>query len=472
MHRVVMAVALATVVLAMAGCGGSGSDKVGNVRRATTVLTMANSLGETNELQAFADEVAKRSDGAIRIRFINQWREGEPDYEPALIGDVAAGKADLGWAGSRAWPALGIHSFDALGAPFVVDSYELERDVLQSDIPTEMLGGIASAGVVGLGVLPGPLRYLLAAPRPLLSPDDFAGLRIGHQRGPARDTLLALGAKPVVIASAAPWRGIDAIEQQVESINGNRYDQSAKYLTANVALWPRPFVVFASSRTMARLTSPQRSLLRGALRAAIPDALRITQEQERDAMAALCRRGIDPVQASDDDRAALRDAVARVLDRLRRDPHTRAALDAIEALRGRQETAGEPPLACQDQAAPSAVGISDGSYTTTITRDDVRRSGVPPENVDFVGPRQHFELVFKSGSFILYETRPGGQRVVGLEGTYSVYRDHIVITATDGDEIRARWSVDGTQLTFTDVTPKHTPESLTWGSQPWTRRSP
>src|ERR687891_2294116 len=105
-----LCVLLVTLVVVPAGCDGS-SDKAGNVSRATTVLTLANSVGSTNELQAFADEVAERSDGTIRIRFMNEWRLGERDYEAGLIRDVAAGRADLGWVGSRAWGAFAIHNF-------------------------------------------------------------------------------------------------------------------------------------------------------------------------------------------------------------------------------------------------------------------------------------------------------------------------------------------------------------------------
>src|SRR5207244_1613278 len=107
--------------------------------------------------------------------------------------------ADLGAVGSRAF-----NGFDALTAPFVVDGYDLERAVLESALPRDMLRSIEPLGVEGIGVLPGPLRYLLAAPHPLLRPADFRGLRIGHQRGPARDTLLALGATPSAQPSAAP----------------------------------------------------------------------------------------------------------------------------------------------------------------------------------------------------------------------------------------------------------------------------
>ncbi len=130
-------------------------------RRALT-LTMANGLYRPEELQPFADEVARLSGGKMRIEFRNRWL-GWPWRRPesAVIHDVAAGKADLGSVGSRAWDDVGVSSFNALHAPLLVDSYALQGEVLESGIPGEMLKALEPLRLVGLGILPGPLRKLL-----------------------------------------------------------------------------------------------------------------------------------------------------------------------------------------------------------------------------------------------------------------------------------------------------------------------
>jgi hypothetical protein len=68
------------------------------------------------KLASFLNEVTRLSGGTIRIEPRSNWRLGQVDYESGLIRDVKAGKADLGWAGSRAWDSLGIKSFRALHA--------------------------------------------------------------------------------------------------------------------------------------------------------------------------------------------------------------------------------------------------------------------------------------------------------------------------------------------------------------------
>src|SRR5215217_7218162 len=114
------ALTAAVAALALAGCGGSGSgnNKAGGQRDVKpTVLTFANVNGDSVELEPFAEAVQNLSGGTLRIAFKSRWRRGRADAEAGLIRDVKAGKADLGWAGTRAFDDVGVPAFDALHAP-------------------------------------------------------------------------------------------------------------------------------------------------------------------------------------------------------------------------------------------------------------------------------------------------------------------------------------------------------------------
>jgi hypothetical protein len=89
------------------------------------VLTLANPLGDSGELDGFAGQVRRLSAGTNRIDIRSRWRLGQVHDETGLIGDVRAGKADLGVVGSRAWNSVGVDSFPALTAPLLIDSYAL-----------------------------------------------------------------------------------------------------------------------------------------------------------------------------------------------------------------------------------------------------------------------------------------------------------------------------------------------------------
>ena len=240
-------VVLLAVMAVLAGCGSSGFDKAGDSQaRHPVVLTLANVNGSTGELDGLTNNVWRLSHGTMRIDIKYRWRYGQVKPETGLIGDVRAGKADLGVVGSRAWDSVGVNGFRALGAPLLIDSYALQERVLRSPMTGQMLGGLRPLGLAGIGVLPGPLRKPLGIIRPLLQPADYAGLKIGVQQSlVAGATMRALGGTPVWFPVTWPITGFGAAEEHISAIQGNQYDKAGKYLTANVNLWPRPLVVFA-----------------------------------------------------------------------------------------------------------------------------------------------------------------------------------------------------------------------------------
>src|SRR5207244_6948228 len=127
MKRALPAIVL-TVILA--GCGSAHGDRAGgHAGGATRTLTLAWWGRDTSDLNLFRDAVSRLSGGALRIDVKRGWRGGDTAYETHTIEDVAAGKADLSAAASRAWDTVGIPELRALGAPLLIDSYPLQRRV-------------------------------------------------------------------------------------------------------------------------------------------------------------------------------------------------------------------------------------------------------------------------------------------------------------------------------------------------------
>src|SRR5499427_10304030 len=217
-------VVLLAVMAVMAGCGSSGFNKAGDSQaRHPVVLTLANVNGSTGELDGFTSNVWRLSHGTMRIDVKYRWRPGQVKAETGLIGDVRAGKADLGVVGSRAWDSVGVDGFRALGAPLLIDSYALQDRVLRSPMIGQMLAGLRPLGLAGIGMLPGPLRKPLGIARPLLKPSDYAGLRFGVQQSRvAAATMRALGATPVWLPATQSMIGLDAIEAYISAIQGNQ----------------------------------------------------------------------------------------------------------------------------------------------------------------------------------------------------------------------------------------------------------
>jgi TRAP-type C4-dicarboxylate transport system substrate-binding protein len=377
--------------------------------------------------------VQRLSAGAMRINIESRWRFHQVGFETGLIGDVKAGKADLGAAGSEAWASVGVNSFRALNAPLLINSYALQDRVLRGPMIGQMLQGVRPLGLVGIGVLPGPLRKPLGISRPLLKPSDYAGLRIGTQQSRVADaTMRALAARPVWFGSEAPVAGLDGIEQQISGIQLHEYDKAGRYLTANVSLWPQPFVLFASGKAWAALSPAQRRILRQAVTGGRATETQVVRDYERDDTAILCRRGqLRFLTASPADLAALRRAVRPVYGQLERDPQTRRYIRQIEAMR--QGISPEPAPACgQVPRLAGKAGPLDGVWRFTTTAADLRAAGasqgdIVPENYGT------YMFVIDRGRFAF--TQENRQACTWAYGSFTVKGDRFEWLFTDGGGI-------------------------------------
>ena len=181
--------ALACTVLAViavaSGCNSdSGENKAGNESKGKAVeLVLANHEGGSKNVAAWADAVERLSDGSVRIRISNNWRQGESHYDEAMLNEVRRGDVPLAAVMSRSFDEVGVTSFQPFAAPFLIDSANLERRVLQSDLDEHALAGTDKIGMVGLGLMPGELRRPVGLTGPLAAPEDYRGARAYTREG-------------------------------------------------------------------------------------------------------------------------------------------------------------------------------------------------------------------------------------------------------------------------------------------------
>jgi TRAP-type C4-dicarboxylate transport system substrate-binding protein len=344
-------VAVAPVALLAAACGGSGLDKAGATRPAKPVVLTLATHDDATEYGTFAAAVDRLSGGSLRIRIAGNWRatgtRSEIDFERGIVDDVRSGKGQLGIVGVRVWDTLGVMSFQALVAPFLIDSLSLERRALETPFARRALAGLRKMGVVGIALLPGSLRRPLGLTRALVRPQDYQGERIAIRLGNvARATFHALRATAAgSMPSAGDLSGFDGIEVDPLTITENSYDAGAHALTGNVVYWPRALTIVMNRKAFDGLTGTQRQILAAAGRQALmPELARIRHDQGL-GLAALCAGTLPIVAASPSERAALRRTVQPVYDQIERNPFTRQWIAQITRLRN-QEPAGPAALRC------------------------------------------------------------------------------------------------------------------------------
>ena len=156
---------------------------------------------DTPVVERFAETVEELSEGAMRVEVV--WEAGEnssvPDgFEQGVVQLVQDGELDLGWIAARAWDTVGVTSFQALQAPFLITDQGLLTEVLASPMADEMVAGLEDAGVVGLGLYQDGMRYPLGYAAPMTSLEDFDGADIRLVPSEATEALVrALGGRPV-----------------------------------------------------------------------------------------------------------------------------------------------------------------------------------------------------------------------------------------------------------------------------------
>ena len=331
------AIGLAAIVLVAAGCGGR-VDKAGDAApRKPLVLTLAAHSDDEEEWKPFDAAVARLSHGTLRIKVLQNWRDDglpqEMDFERGMVSDIRAGKAQLGVFSARVWDTLGVDSFQALFAPFLVDSLRLEGLALRTPFAPKALAAVGREGVVGIALLPGRMRRPLGVHRSLVGAGDYRGARIAiRPSGVAALTFRALGSRP---ASYIPGdlSAFDGAEIDPVTVSAEGFDSYARELTGNVVLWPKPWTIVMNRRAFDRLTRTQQQILLAAGRQAFAGEMARVADDTRTAIASLCAGRLSFRTATAAERAALLRAVQPVYDRIDRNPFTKRWITQIRRMR-------------------------------------------------------------------------------------------------------------------------------------------
>jgi TRAP-type C4-dicarboxylate transport system substrate-binding protein len=447
--RAAFVLVAAALLVAATACAGGKTDKAGGpAAKKPVTLTLAKH--DVNyAFAAFVAATNRLSGGSIQIEVLPDWRDGEVDYERGTVTDVREAKVQLGVVGVRVWDTLGVSSFRALVAPFLIDSLALQRRVLESAAAAEMLEGVEQAGVVGLAVLPGALRRPLGFSRTLVGPKGYEGATIGIRPGElARETIRALKARPETYLPGGVSE-LDGAELDLATIAQNGYDELAPALTANVVLWPRVETIVMNLEAFEALTQDQQDILRRAGQAAIAQDLNRIESDEKAALAAVCERGkLSFATASASDLELLRAAVRPVYAELERDQQTKEWIGDISELR-QEGTPAVDTLRCPKAETDGNADASklEGRWTASWTRDELIAAGVTPGLAEALQGRHVLEL--SDGRF--------RSRTDGARGTFRVAGDVLSLVfergvgVTPGEVYQFRWSVYLDSLSFAHV---------------------
>ena len=327
--------------------------------------------------KAFAAQATTLSKGTVVVKITydaGKTSEGLSvgKHEANLIGLVRSGKAQLAIVPTRAFQAQGVTSFQALQAPFLVTTDAGMAKVTSGSVALRLQSGLGKVGLTGLGLAPEGLRRAFGFKKALISPADFAGIKIRSIPNKTTwDLLRALGATPVDI-SDQPYD--DAVANG--SVKGAESSMSIMatggaprigFTAGNIALFPKIDALVGNADALADLTDDQRSTLQRAASAARAWAVKSLSEEA--ARNAYCKADGTVVTAPPSSIKALRAKVGPVLAELGRYRLTRDLMADI---------------ASQGGSASGLAPCSGGKNTANTGGDTVKT--VIPKGV-YRGPR-------------------------------------------------------------------------------------
>jgi len=476
-----LAVALAAL-LAVVGTGcdlGVGGDKAGGASAPGELrLAVASGGDEAGAPLArfFASRATALSKGSLRVRVVFDaagQEVAEPDVRVARM--VHDGEFELGWIGSPAWDRLGVTSFQALQAPFLVTTYPLLDRIASGRVARRMLAALTAEGFAPLALVPDRVRHPFGMKHPLASVNDFAGARVRVLPSHVTDALLrALGATPVHIS----WDRLNAAMASGK-IDGTEYSlgngwPGGRFLTANVTFFAHAVTVFAGDRAFRELDEWERDAIRRAARETVAYAV-----AHPAAEASLVRRHCDygrVVSASNSDLAGLVQAARPVYAELESDAQTRGLIAAIRQLKRTTPPAQTAFHDCA-HATPTLQGhnvssaMLDGTYRWRLTRAGAIVAGTRPDDPDIGTATQ---MTLSDGKWLMEPVGTTTAPRTGEIGAYEVVGNRIVFN----------WPQVASTLIFTlerhsngdldlkPVVPMEAGDRFNWASAQWKRIGP
>jgi TRAP-type C4-dicarboxylate transport system substrate-binding protein len=367
----------------------------------TLRLVVADGPGYQGALDAqlFIEEVAKAAGGNI---VIESRLDGVPDTgtanEQRVVEAVRAGDYDLGITATRVWDLEGVTSFQALGAPMLIDSDDLAWKVADGEVGRTALAGLEASGIHGLGLWPAHLRHLFSYP---ICPFDFRtadGVRGATILVPpsavTRDMIKALGGEVFAQSTGMIAVAQCRLDGQEAPMSGAGLQWKSAVALSDVVLFPRFEVVFANSAALTHLTARQRAMLDVAITATIARA-RSGYQTDQQAAAQLCGDGEHAVvRAADGEVAAYQAAFRPVTAQLESDPATKTMMDAIRVIKaglpaavhpspcgpigllgGHTEASPNPSFVTKDTSGMSRTLPPAGTYRIDLKAKDMLSKG-------------------------------------------------------------------------------------------------
>ena len=494
LRKPLMAGLLVAVVLGPAACGSTARiDQAGAVSRSVTVITLQMPDGTQPDGIYFAQDVARRSGGTLKVVIDpTTYASVTPANEAKLVAALLAGRVGFSYQPARDWAAAEVPGFQALDTPFLVTTVQASVKLATSPVAGALLHQLTPLGLVGLGLIPNEPRQILST-RPLIAPSEFGGTRLRIVDNPQTAALVrAIGARPVQgvlstqVGSMLRSGSVAGVETSPMYILTNSYNMDASYLT-RYGMFPKFQTVVATKSAWQKLTVAQQTTMRQAAADTLAYADRTVAPREQHELAGLCASGLVLDELSPAQLAALARAAASAAPATAQIAAMTQMIKAAVPGTGPQPSAVPPPPQCRiastttqaialhrrlsTRAGPGSredATIPPGTYVTTDTVADWQAGGVA-DLPGLEGPITWTWHLYPNGTFYETQTEYPGSNSGSIRGRYYIKGDEVTFNSpelNDNPEI-VRWSYYNGQLTFSLVDVRDAVGKIIYTAHPW-----
>lgn len=220
--------------------------------------------------------------------------------------------------------------------PFVFDSVDHMRRVVDSEVGDEVLASMEPHGLIGLCIYNSGARSFYNMQRAITTPEDMRGLKI---RVPASDLYVsmvnALGANAVPIPFGEIYQSlaqgvIDGAENNWPTFVGERHYEVARFFSLTEHLFT-PEALLMSKASWDRLAPDDQILVRQAAKASVVEMRKLWDERVNEAKAVIAASSVKVNPVQKEPFAAL---MRPVWDEFITTPQQKSVVDRILAMRG------------------------------------------------------------------------------------------------------------------------------------------
>ncbi|MCI1999316.1 MAG: TRAP transporter substrate-binding protein [Clostridia bacterium] len=263
-------------------------------------------------LKKMGELVKQKTNGAVTLDVFGNSQLGS---ERDLLEGLQLGSVQVTCVSTA--PLAGFtDSFLVFDLPFIFETTEQARAVMDSDVGSEILHSVDDQGMVGLAWFENGFRNVTNNKQPINTPDDLKGMKIRTMENQMHMAAFqAMGADPTPMAmgdvfTALQQGTIDGEENPIPIVNTNKFAEVQKYISLTGHLFS-PAPVFIAKDYYDSMPEDYQKAVQEAATEAAPYERQQIDEQNVSGLEDLKSDGM---QANEPEKAPFKKATASIYD--------------------------------------------------------------------------------------------------------------------------------------------------------------